>query len=82
MARRNLFACVFLLAVVIFSHEAIISADARHLKSKDVSRDVPTVVRPLETAAPAIPAETFRPTSPGHSPGIGHALKNNDNRRV
>ncbi|OWM91031.1 hypothetical protein CDL15_Pgr023364 [Punica granatum] len=71
-----------LLAFVLMCHELVGSAEGRHLRdvailegrsssegNKGFNGDVdrPSKVEQLEG---------FRPTNPGHSPGVGHSIKN------
>lgn len=51
------------------------------LMEKETTKSLPTTSPSDQIAANSQPpasdhAEAFRPTSPGHSPGIGHSLQN------
>ncbi|KAM1134055.1 hypothetical protein ACFX13_044007 [Malus domestica] len=75
---KLLFACVFLLALVLSS--GIISTEARSMNTADPSNSNsefiepknPSISKPSYTVVAVKEANAFRPTTPGHSPGVGH----------
>ncbi|KAG2327258.1 hypothetical protein Bca4012_036260 [Brassica carinata] len=87
--KKTLFACVFLMMVIFLG---FICVQGRTLKYTKVDHDddkkmmvMHNVQEKLSPSPPSLSppppggkgAEDFRPTSPGHSPGIGHSLPHN-----
>lgn len=84
---RVSFACVFLLVLILFSEVG--SVGGRHLKhrlcKKCMSRDTKDDLKGAGVAggkrtggerSSKAYVEDFRPTTPGHSPGVGHSITN------
>ncbi|KAL5752909.1 hypothetical protein ACOSP7_023096 [Xanthoceras sorbifolium] len=90
MAKITYFCLFFIL--MILSHELIIEARKLKTRKNEkcakclFSPDGQRVVRDTKTDGHASPitihktvegfVEAFRPTSPGHSPGVGHSIGN------
>lgn len=90
MARSSwaICACAFFL-VLILCHQFVSVEGRRHLKRKKFSKQVIkntlsnvakggvgiTESRQAKASKVAY-VEDFRPTAPGHSPGVGHSIKN------
>ncbi|XP_044508141.1 precursor of CEP7-like [Mangifera indica] len=83
---RTVVACFFIL-VLILSHE-FTCIEGRHLKSRlckkcskhadntlGVAKGKATESR-QEQASKVEYVDDFRPTTPGHSPGVGHSINN------
>lgn len=57
-------------------HAAVIEASDADVQSPPDAPLAPGAVAGASQALPPRHADDFRPTSPGHSPGIGHSLRN------
>ncbi|KAG7571894.1 hypothetical protein ISN44_As09g002950 [Arabidopsis suecica] len=81
MARVNvyLFAFIFLLTITIGSIEGRTLTKSTLTTSDEIGADGSVLLsppaEPLEPP-PSHGVDTFRPTAPGHSPGIGHSVHN------
>ncbi|GFY86507.1 hypothetical protein Acr_05g0001460 [Actinidia rufa] len=75
------YACAFLLVLVLCNEVGYVDG-RRHLKCKKwLSNGKNTMKvtgggKAVEGKSEVEHAEDFRPTAPGHSPGIGHSLNN------
>ncbi|KAK9096884.1 hypothetical protein Sjap_022381 [Stephania japonica] len=83
---KPIFGAVFLLILILSKEMVLVSVEGRHLKTKrKLSRtSLPRDARlgDKESSSPDLQhqrfttmngfVEAYRPTSPGHSPGIGH----------
>ncbi|OMP02045.1 hypothetical protein COLO4_11385 [Corchorus olitorius] len=88
---RVLNACVFLLVLLLCHEIFVLNVEARHLRSKGCRKCSRQRHRnSLETAKIGGHSnvsgqersnkmdyvDDFRPTAPGHSPGVGHSINN------
>ncbi|KAK7367521.1 hypothetical protein VNO80_09534 [Phaseolus coccineus] len=88
---QNKFMVSFILVALIISWQGFQSIEGRHLKSEEtiqhqMQRILTTNVAPLDAdfspptpppaAVPGRDVDSFRPTGPGHSPGVGHSVNN------
>ncbi|KAL9327671.1 hypothetical protein ACSQ67_002674 [Phaseolus vulgaris] len=85
---QNKFMVSFILVALIISWQGFQSIEGRHLKSEETmhTRILATNVAPLDAdvspptppsaAVPGRDVDSFRPTEPGHSPGVGHSVHN------
>ncbi|OAY33803.1 hypothetical protein MANES_13G126300v8 [Manihot esculenta] len=88
-AIRVMGTCIFLL-VLMLCHEVLV-VEGRHLKphklckkcfrlsdqnSLNVSEDTQKLLGGQEKTSKMDYVDDFRPTEPGHSPGVGHSINN------
>lgn len=82
MANSKLFACVVLLFFILQHHE-VLYVEGRHLglpressKPKENAMNVAARggVQHEKTKQEEDEVDNFRPTTPGHSPGVGHSI--------
>ncbi|KAK1307749.1 hypothetical protein QJS10_CPA09g00280 [Acorus calamus] len=74
--KKIMYTCILLL-VLILSVE-VLPSEGRELKHKVQVECAKCAVAQEKNSEsePSIDKQDFRPTAPGHSPGIGHSLKN------
>lgn len=89
MSPNRFMAVCSLLLIMFLCHELMAGCvEGRNLKSRDEKmigdtgsvqaggHQPPSYVMQQEGASKAEQLDDFRPTTPGHSPGVGHAIKN------
>ncbi|KAL3845185.1 hypothetical protein ACJIZ3_002588 [Penstemon smallii] len=72
--RLTVGSCALLLLVLIILVNGNFWSEGRLLVLVNIEKNSTTNIDPeVKTASRMVVVEDFRPTTPGHSPGIGHA---------
>ncbi|KVI02671.1 hypothetical protein Ccrd_019041 [Cynara cardunculus var. scolymus] len=67
---------VSVLIVLFMTNEVAQTSEARKLAEKLVMTEENGATNPSQVPPPPSGVDAFRPTTPGHSPGVGHSVHN------
>nr|KYP66859.1 hypothetical protein KK1_013170 [Cajanus cajan] len=80
MAQNKFLLCLILVAFIIFC-QGFQSIEGRHLKFDKMHSAISVSITNVADVSGSPPSagrdvDNFRPTAPGHSPGVGHSIHN------
>ncbi|KAJ9564538.1 hypothetical protein OSB04_000504 [Centaurea solstitialis] len=67
---------VSVLIVLFLVNELVQTSEARQLAEKLMMTEENGATNPSQGPPPPSSVDAFRPTTPGHSPGVGHSVHN------